>query len=140
MSFIQCVHFFCYLKCPLSVVPDEVSLMRPVAEAMNMPIQPPVAVQVHSNISREDTPTGRVIQYHLPDCVAFEARAFGEIELLFQYRATLFAVVKKFNNILEIEPGLVSVRGSLVTKLVIPLEGISRPLIVGKSNQEFIIR
>ena len=56
------------------------------------------------------------------------------------YRSTFFTVVKKFNNSTEIEPGLISVRDqNLVTKLVVPLDKVSRPLIVGKSDLEFII-
>ena len=84
---------------------DQESLMRQVAEALKMPLQPPVEVKACTKVSKEDNITGRTIQYHLSDCVAFDG-AYGEMELLFCYRSTFFTIVKKFRNTIEIEPGL----------------------------------
>ena len=50
---------------------DQESLMRPIAEALKMPFQPPVEVKACTKVTREDI---------LSDCVAFGG-AYGEILL-----------------------------------------------------------
>lgn len=42
---------------------EQVLLMRPAAESLHMPFQPPVTIDVFDKLSKEDPQTGWIVEY-----------------------------------------------------------------------------
>ncbi len=108
-----------------------------------MPLQPPVIVTFHKKATKEE-PTGRIVEYRSrsltnPSFVTLDSKAphdqeittFGKTEEFFTYRSVKFAVVSRFECSTHSLYGLTRITDTSSTvKMIIPLEEVSRPLVV----------
>lgn len=122
---------------------DEVLLLKPICRALDLPLQPPVSINLFKKVMVTEKPTGRVIEYRNDvKCNSFvtlnknrdglnsEPR-FGQIQSLFSYRNNNFAVIKKFECPTDNVSGLVCITNCTIhSKAIYLLEELSRPLVV----------
>jgi len=100
---------------------EEFDMFLPVCRTINLPIQPPISVSFSKKVCITEEPTGRVIEYrsitpesainiNYRDCtfVSFNSQ-FGYIDRLFMYRGIDFAFITKFDCVVNISNGLVSI-------------------------------
>lgn len=126
--------------------------MKPICKALGLPIQPPIHVTVQKKVIKEDSETGRKVEYkplsasNIPNitCSAFipwnSAAEFGQIERFFLYRATQFVVVHKFLHFVHRSDGLILVPDmTLTTRVILTLDELSCPLVVAHSDKELWI-
>ena len=110
---------------------------------MNLQIQPPITVSFSKKICITEEPTGRVIEFksrtfesdiivNYRDCtfVSFNS-LFGCIEKLFTYRGTQFAIITKFDCVVNVSNGLVDITDTTMnSQTMCQLKEVSRPLVV----------
>ena len=122
---------------------EEFTMFLPVCRTMNLPIQPPITVSFSKKICITEEPTGRVIEFksrtsesdiivNYRDCtfVSFNS-LFGCIEKLFTYRGMQFAIITKFDCVVNVSNGLVDITDTTMNSLTMcQLKEVSRPLVV----------
>lgn len=122
---------------------DEVLLLKPICRTLDLPLQPPVSINLLKKVMVTEKQTGRVIEYRNDlKCNSFVAvnktgdgfncgARFGQIQSLFSYRNNNFAVINKFECPIDDVSGLVCITDCTVhSKAMFLLEELSRPLVV----------
>ena len=121
----------------------EFDMFLPVCRIINLPIQPPISVSFSKKMCITEEPTGRVIEFrsitpesasniNYRDCtfVSFNSQ-FGYIDRLFMYRGIDFAFITKFDYVVNISNGLVSIADiTMNSQTICRLKEVSRPLVV----------
>jgi len=129
---------------------EEFTLFQPVCMNLSLPVQSPVHVGCTKKFIFLDGPTGRSIEYKsseeitetmtkadYPSVIAVDPdlNQFGYISSLFQYRGINFAVISKFESVVQITDGLVLIANCRIsTKVILLLTEISRPLLIANAN------
>ena len=133
----------------------DVELLKPVCKALNIPVQSPVHVEFHKRLHKEDTITGRLVDYSsltntvdLPTSssafVSVKSQTeFGHIERFFCYRSTKFVILSMFDNFTHTSDGLIIIADSTAkTRTFLSFDSVSRPLVVASDpidNQLWIL-
>jgi len=87
-----------------------------------------------------ETSTGRVIEYKEKAAVSINQRAtFGEIETLFLYRNTIFAIVSKYKDISYGVSGPMYTSKQNLHKEIVTMEELSRPLVTAYDKSKLWI-
>lgn len=119
---------------------DEFILFKPICVSKKMPIYYPATVLLLKKASFTETPTGRVIEYKEKAVVFLKQRTtFGQIETMFLYRNTLFAIISKYEGISQCVSGLVCISKQTSHKEIVSLEELSRPQITAYDKSELWI-
>lgn len=133
---------------------DEVdtTLLKQACKDLHFPIQPPVEVKVVKKLEKENSQTGRNVEYtSLPistlprtTCSAFvslkSSESFGQIESFFIYRSTKFVILHIFNSPAQRLHGLIYIADmTLTARKIVPFDNISLPLVIAINNNHLWI-
>lgn len=118
----------------------ECKLMEPLARKYSLPIHDPMEITLHKKVLRDDPLTGRRVQFSpgLSGVVSTGTSLYGKIDCLFSYGNVHFAFCSTFgaSQVLK-ENGLVFVPDmSSGQKSILPLEKLSRPLVVATGSDD----
>lgn len=127
---------------------DDSKLFRPVCRELNLPIQDPINVLATKKVRKEDSNTGRIIEYNTSNSSVVQLNPlpeFGKIVNFFTYRSLQFVVANKFEIHITHDGRLIHIPDiSAASRMIIFFKDLEkyRPLVtadVGDSKQLWIL-
>ena len=117
----------------------DADLLKETCTALGIPLQPPVEVALYTKMVREDEDTGRLVEFKTGSTVALSSTPepqFGNIVMLFTYRANNFVIVGRFGSS-DMDDGLVHIKDCTIeSRVLVQLQTLPPPLVVARSHQD----
>ena len=116
--------------------------MKPLVRKYSLPFQTPMEVEVHKKQIREDSNTGRKIEFSSGVvCLPTSPPQYAKIDYLFSYKSVSFAGCQVFCSVVPRDSMLHVPNTTLFERTILPLKELSRPLVfaTGNDNELWIL-